>query len=143
MPLACGTKFLRFLIFAIFSAIRKNRFPQINITAKIFPAKIYSRANAVFSNLNLLHKNTVPRNGVCSITTGLFLSETNTDAHLVLFENMSFYRTYENIINADNAGYWVLSEIEKLNPQQEKTVCPLLQKLDPAKYQKSQSNPQK
>ena len=138
MPLACGTKFLRFLIFAIFSAIRKNRFPQINITAKIYP-----RANAVFSNLSLLHKNTVPRNGVCSITTGLFLSETNTDAHLVLFENMSFYRTYENIINADNAGYWVLSEIEKLNPQQEKTVCPLLQKLDPAKYQKSQSNPQK
>ena len=27
----------------------------------------------------------------------------------------------ENIINA---GYWVLSEIVKINPQQEKQVCP-------------------
>ena len=27
----------------------------------------------------------------------------------------------ENIINA---GYWVLSEIAKINPQQEKQVCP-------------------
>ena len=52
------------------------KFPQIKITAKIFPAKIYSRGNTVFSNLNSLHKNTVPRNSVCSVTTGLtFFSE--------------------------------------------------------------------
>ena len=38
-------KFLRVLIFAIFPAIRKNKFPQIKITANIFPAKIYSRVN--------------------------------------------------------------------------------------------------
>ena len=37
-----GTKLLRVLIFAVFSAIRKNKFPQIQITANIFPAKIYS-----------------------------------------------------------------------------------------------------
>ena len=43
--LPCGTKFLLVLTFAIFSAIRKNKFPQIKITAKIFPAKIYSREN--------------------------------------------------------------------------------------------------
>ena len=43
--LPCGTKFLRVLIFAIFPAIRKNQFPQIKITAKIFPAKIYTRVN--------------------------------------------------------------------------------------------------
>ena len=47
MPLPCGTKFLQVLIFAIFSAIRKNKFPQTGITTKI-----YSRGNTVFSNLN-------------------------------------------------------------------------------------------
>ena len=51
-----GTKFLRVLIFAIFPAIGKNKFPQIKITANIFPKKIYSRVN-IFSNLNLLHRN--------------------------------------------------------------------------------------
>ena len=30
-------------IFAIFPAIPENKFPQIQITANIFPAKIYSR----------------------------------------------------------------------------------------------------
>ena len=33
------------LIFAILPAIHKNKFPQIKITAKFFPAKIYSRVN--------------------------------------------------------------------------------------------------
>ena len=32
-----------FAIFAVFPAIPKNKFPQIQITANIFPAKIYSR----------------------------------------------------------------------------------------------------
>ena len=43
-----GTKFLRVLIFAffaVFPAIRKNKFPQIKVTTNIFPAKIYSRVN--------------------------------------------------------------------------------------------------
>ena len=31
--------------FCDFPAIRKNKFPQIKITANIFPAKIYSRGN--------------------------------------------------------------------------------------------------
>ena len=45
--LPCGTKFfgLRVLIFAVFPAIRKNKFPSIKITANIFLAKIYSRVN--------------------------------------------------------------------------------------------------
>ena len=34
-----GTKFLRVLIFAIFPAIGKNNFPQIEIIANIFPQK--------------------------------------------------------------------------------------------------------
>ena len=35
----CGTKFLRVLIFVIFPAIRKTKFPQMKITANIFPEK--------------------------------------------------------------------------------------------------------
>ena len=41
----CGTNFLRVLIFAIFPAIRKNKFPEITI----FPAKIYSKVNIKFA----------------------------------------------------------------------------------------------
>ena len=54
-----------------FSSDPQNKFPQIKITANIFPAVIYSR-----ENLNFLHKNTVVRNRVCSITTCVFRSET-------------------------------------------------------------------
>ena len=53
-----GTKFLRVLIFAIFPAIGKNKFPQMEIIANIFSAKMYSGVN-IFSNLNLLHRNIV------------------------------------------------------------------------------------
>ena len=41
----CGTTFLRVLIFAVFPAIRKNRFRQIKITTNIFSAKIYSNVD--------------------------------------------------------------------------------------------------
>ena len=95
--------------------------PQINITAQIFPAKTYSRGNTVCSNLNSLHKNTVPRNRVCSITTGLFFSETNTDAHLVLFENMYSYCTYSiktTVLSMLDTGYFLKSQ--KLIPSKKK-----------------------
>ena len=38
-----------FAVFAIFPAIRKNKFRQIKITVNIFPAKIYSRVNILRS----------------------------------------------------------------------------------------------
>ena len=44
-----------FASFAIFQAIRKNKFPQIKNTANIFPAKIFATVNILY-NLNLLHK---------------------------------------------------------------------------------------
>ena len=56
--LPCGTKFLRVLIFAsfaIFQAIRKNKFPQIKNTANILSAKIFATVNILY-NLNSLHK---------------------------------------------------------------------------------------
>ena len=34
--------------FAVFPAIRKNKFSQIKITANIFPARIYSRVNILW-----------------------------------------------------------------------------------------------
>ena len=66
---------LQVLIFAIFPAIRKNKFPQIKITANIFPANIFT-PEYIFFNLNSLHKNTILRNRVCSITICLFHSKT-------------------------------------------------------------------
>ena len=47
------------MIFAIFPAIRKNRFPQIKFTVNIFSRKnlLYSK----YSDLNSLHQNTVQR----------------------------------------------------------------------------------
>ena len=100
------------------SVLCKNKFPQIKITAQIFPAKTYSRGNTVCSNLNSLHKNTVARNRVCSITTGLF-SQKNTDAHLVLFENMYFYCTYSiktTILSMLGTGYFRILKSQKLIP---------------------------
>ena len=46
--LPCDTEFLHVLFFAIFSVVRKNKFPQIKITANIFPANIFSRVNIFF-----------------------------------------------------------------------------------------------
>ena len=43
--LAKFSRVLIFAIFAVFPAIRKNKFPQIKIIAHIFPAKINSRVN--------------------------------------------------------------------------------------------------
>ena len=96
----------------------------------------------MFSNLNSLHKNTVPRNRLCSITTGLFFSETNTDAHLVLFENMYFYCTYSiktEILSMLGTGYFPKSQ--KLIPSN-KNQSLLIAKISSRKTQKI-ANPQK
>ena len=51
----CSTKFLRVVIFAIlvaiFPAIRKNKFPQTNFAANIFPAENFKSRVLIFSNL--------------------------------------------------------------------------------------------
>ena len=57
--LPCGAKFSRVLIFAIFAvffAIRKNRFPQNKITANFFSAKIYSTVEIIYKNTGLKGK---------------------------------------------------------------------------------------
>ena len=116
----CGTNFLRVLIFAIFPATRKNKFPEITI----FPAKIYSRVNILelefarqkystkksrlFNyNLSLPFRNKTVYNELTGFTQG-----THT---VVLFENMYFYNLH--VLNNNeyiiSAGYWVLSENRK------------------------------
>ena len=130
-----GSKFLRALIFGIFtifSAIRKNKFPQIKIIANIFPPKICSRVN-----LNTLHKNTLPRNHVCWITlVSLFRKQRGIQwssgscigyarLNLGLFKNMYFYCTYSiktKILSMLGTGYFL--KIAKINSQQEKPNCP-------------------
>ena len=106
------------------SVLCKKKFPQIKITAEIFPAKTYSRGNTVCSNLNSLHKNTVPRNRVCSITTGLFFSEKYWRTLSIVWKYVFLLHVLNKNDNIINAGYWVLSEIAKIDPQQEKPVCP-------------------
>jgi len=57
--LPCGTKFLRVLIFGIFAvffAIRKNKFLQNKITSNSFSAKIYSTAEIIYKNTGLKEK---------------------------------------------------------------------------------------
>ena len=77
--------------FCDFPAIRKNKFPQIKITANIFFRKNIPQRE-IFSNLNSLHKNTILRNHVCSITTCLFRSETKRNT--INFWFISFARKY-------------------------------------------------
>ena len=130
-------------------------FPSVFLSFSLFHSRLnfidriswqYHRKNisrnTVFSNLNALHKNTVPRNRVCSITTGLFFSETNTDAHLVLFENMYFYCTYSiktKILSMQGTGYFLKSQ--KLIPSK-KNQSVLIAKISSRKTQKI-ANPQK
>ena len=115
-------------------------FPQIKITAKIFLA---TPEEILYSlNLNSLQKNTVPRNRLCSITTGLFFSKTNTDAHLILFENMYFCCTYSiktKILSMLATGYFLKSQ--KLIPSK-KNQSVLIAKISSRKTQKIVS-PQK
>ena len=85
VEIPCGPKCLQILIFVISPAIRKNKFPQKN-TEDIFPAKLYSKVNNSYSNLSSLHKTTVLRHRVCSITTCLF--------HSACTMNYWFYTRY-------------------------------------------------
>ena len=74
--------------------------------------------------LNSLQKNTVPRNRVCSITTGLFFSEKYWRTLSIVWKYVFLLHVLNKNDNIISAGYCVLSEIAKIDPQQEKPVCP-------------------
>ena len=144
--------------FCDFPAIRKNKFPQIKIMAKIFP-RIYSGVNILF--FKSLVKNAVLRNHICSITTCLFRSENKAvyseilTAHriAVLFEiisNNTAIRciTYWSLCNSVDARTqlkrtyyqcWVVGTFwksQKLIPSK-KNQSVLIAKISSRKTQKS------
>ena len=105
------------------SVLCKNKFPQIKITAQILPAKTYSRGNTVCSNLNYTR---IQYQEIVSVqfTTGLFFSEKYWLTLSIVWKYVFLLHVLNKNDNIINAGYWVLSEIAKINPQQEKPVCP-------------------
>ena len=110
-------KFLRVLIFAFFPVIRNNMFPQIKITANIFPAKISSRENILYLKFATQKYNTKKS---CLFNHNL----SKTMKYWFIVSKCVFLlhvlNKNENIINA---GCWVLSENRKINSQQEKPIC--------------------
>ena len=92
--LPCDMKFLRVLIFVIFPAICKNKFPQIKITASIFSTKIYSGENILYLkfttqkystkksclfyyNMSLLFRNKVVYNEILVLNTAVGYTHRN------------------------------------------------------------------
>ena len=122
------------------SVLCKNKFPQIKITAQILPAKTYSRGNTVCSNLNYTR---IQYQEIVSVQSQLVsFFQKNTDAHLVLFENMYFYCTYSiktTILSMLGTGYFLKSQ--KLIPSK-KNQSVLIAKICSHKTQKT-ANPQK
>ena len=139
--LPCSMTFWRILItliFAIFPAIRKNKFPQIIITANIFPARIYTRVNILQLKVATQKYSTKKS---CLFNHNLSLSfkqngiQRNTG---LLFENMYFCFTHSintKILSMLGTGYFL--KIAKINSQREKSNLSQSQKLVPA------ANPQK
>ena len=91
--------------------------PQKEVPANKNYRKHFSRKNLlqskIFSNLNLLHKNTVVRNRACSITTCLFHSEMTTYWYITWKYVYFLFHVLSKNENIINAGYWVLSENRK------------------------------
>ena len=134
---------LRVLIFAVSQRSAKNKFPQIKISANIFLAKIYSRVNALFSNLNSLLKNTVLRNYNLSLS---FRNKSVYNEVRVLhrvrtsyycLKNMYFYCTYSiktKKLSMLGTGYFL--RIPKINLNK-KNQSVLIVKISSRKTQKN------
>ena len=123
----CCLKFLQVLIFAIFPVISCKLW-QIKIAANIFPTKNLLQ-NKIFSNLNSLHKNTVPRNHVCSITSCLFHSVTKWYYYeLLVFIGYCLKICISMACTGQKRKYyqcWVLGKflkIAKINSRQDKPI---------------------
>ena len=126
LKISCGKKFLRVLIFAIFAvfpAIRKNKFPQMKIVGHTFSAKIISRVNILQLKFTTQKYSTTKsclswQSQLASLTQ----KQLNTG---LLLENMYFYCTYSiktKILSMLGTGYFL--KIAKINSQQAKRICP-------------------
>ena len=127
---------LQVLIFVIFLVICKYKFPQMKLTANIFPQR---------NLLNLPPKNTVLRNRVFSIKTCLFCSETKRSTMKNWFYTgyaycsiVSKYVFPLHFLNKKQKyyQYWVQEfiKITKINSRKEKkSICSNLQKISSRK----------
>ena len=83
---------------------------------------------AVSVKRNSLHKNTVLRNRVRSITTCLFHSEKKTVYNEILVYCLKIYEFLLHVLNKNenvtNAGTGHFLKIAKINSQQETPICP-------------------
>ena len=119
-----ATNFLWVLIFGIFPAIRKNKVPQIKITAKI-----YSSVNILYLKFTTQKYSTKKS---CLLNYNLSLSFRNEAVYneilthtVVLFQNMYFFCTFsmkKKILSMLGTGHFL--KIAKINSQQEKPICP-------------------
>ena len=112
----------------IFPAIRKKKFPQIKITANIFPAKIYSRVNILSLKFATRKYST---NKSCLFNHNLSLSFRNKTVYneipVYCFENLYFcckYSIKTKILPVLGSGC-------------KKNQSFLIAKLVPAKHKKS------
>ena len=119
----CGKKFLRVLIFAIFPAICKNKFPQIKITANMFPAKIYSRVNILWLKFTTQKYSTKKS---CLFNHNSSLHSETTKYWFIAWK----YVFLLHVFNKKPKYYqcWVgtgyFLKIAKINSQQEKPISP-------------------
>ena len=138
----CGTKFLpvlSFAIFAVFPAIRKNKFPQTKITANIFPAKIYSRVNILKLKFATQKYSTKKS---CLFNHNLSLSFRNSKYWFIAWKYVFVLHVLnkkENIINLTSTAYFLKSP--KLIPSKKNQSVPIA-KISFRKTQKI-DNPQK
>ena len=108
--------------------MRKSKITANKDYRNPFPAKIYSRVNIL--SVNSLHKNTVLRNRICSITTCLICSETKRYTMkywFIVWKDVflsHLLNKKENIINLVTGYSLYFLKISKINAQQEKPICP-------------------
>ena len=120
---------LRVLIFAIFPAIRKNKFSQIKITANIFPAKIYSRLKLNILELKFAtQKYSAKKSCLFNYNVSLlFRNKMIYNEILVycvsyVFLLVAGHSIKMKILSVLGTGYFV--KITRINFQQEKPLCP-------------------
>ena len=98
-------------IFAVFPAIRKNKFPRIPITANIFPAKSYSRVNILQLKFATQKYSTKKS---CLFNHNSSLSFRNNEIMVYCLKFVFLLHVLRKNENIINAMYRVLSKNRKI-----------------------------
>ena len=97
--------------FAILPAIRENKFPQIEITANIFPAKSYSRVN-ILQLIFATQKYSTKKS--CLFNHNSSLSFRNNEIMVIAWKFVFLLHVLRKNENIINAMYRVLSKNRKI-----------------------------